>query len=598
MPAVETLGSATAICSDKTGTLTQNQMTAVRVATLGREIRVDGHGYNPYGDFHAMRDGHEEEIEQPTNIAVLDRLVKTGALCNDAKLVKSEESEEGWVIVGDPTEGSLVVLSAKAGLWADELNETYPRVAEVPFDSDRKRMTTFHNVDGQTLAYTKGAPDLLVALCDRVMVDGEIVPMTDERREAILEANANMASDALRVLGMAYREWDQVPEEMDIDVIEKGMIFLGLVGMIDPPRPEVRDAVAVAKRAGLRTFMVTGDYRLTAAAIANQLDIMDGGDNAVTGSELEEMTDVQLDSIVEHTPVFARVSPQHKVRIVSALRRLDHVVAMTGDGVNDAPALKRADIGVAMGITGTDVSKETADMVLTDDNYASIVSAVEQGRIIYSNIRKFVYYLISCNMGEIAILFISMLAGLPLPLTALQLLVLNLVTDGAPALALGMETGEPGIMGRKPRPVNEPIINGPMIWGTAIQTVAIAGATLGAFLLGLWQYGSEGQGLIIAETMAFATLSLSELLRAYTARSERYPLLKMGVFSNPYMQWAVLFSTLVVLAILYIPGLNDIFGVEPLGLTQWLEILPLMFLPAIVAEVQKMVLYNQEQSEE
>ncbi len=597
MPAVETLGSATAICSDKTGTLTQNKMMVSRVVTLDESIEVSGHGYNPQGEFRVCRDaicrvstetggdGQRGMEIRPQEEPTLELLLRAGLLCNDARLEQGEEG--GWTTVGDPTEIALVVLAGKGGLWADELAHTHPRVAEVPFDSERKRMSTIHRVRNSYEVYVKGAPDLMLALCDRVIVDGRIVSLTEELRERIASRNAQMAADALRVLGLAYRPLAELPLEVNAATIEQEMIFLGLAGMIDPPRREVKEAVAVAEEAGIRTIMVTGDYRDTGAAIARELRIMGPGDQAIAGAEMDQLSDEQLDTLVEKITVFARVSPQHKVRIVDALRRKGHIVAMTGDGVNDAPALKRADIGVAMGITGTDVSKETADMVLTDDNYASIVSAIEQGRVVFSNIRKFVYYLISCNLGEIVILFVSMLAGLPLPLTAIQLLILNLVTDGAPALALGMEKGEPDIMKRKPRPVKEPIIHGPMIWGTVVQTFAISGATLGAFLWGLNQYGWEGAGLRTAETMAFLTLCFSELLRAYTARSENYPVLRIGLFSNRYMQWAVLTSTLILLLVCYVPGLNTVVGVIPPRLNLWLEILPFIFLPAVVAELQK-----------
>lgn len=590
MPAVETLGSTTTICSDKTGTLTQNEMMVVRIATLDYDLDVSGRGYLPQGEFH-LHEGDQRAL-QPREIGVLDILLRAGLLCNDAKLEESAEDDGGWKMVGDPTEGSLVVAAAKAGLWAEGLASSYPRVAEVPFDSERKRMSTIHETLQGYEAYIKGAPDLMLALCTHVMVDGQVIALTPPLRDKILERNATLAAAALRVLGLAYRPLEQLPAEVNAETIEREMVFLGLVGMIDPARPEVREAVARAKSAGIHTVMVTGDYRETAVAIARELQIMAPGDRAISGAELDGMKDEELAGVLEKVRVFARVSPQHKVRIVDALRKLGHIVAMTGDGVNDAPALKRADIGVAMGITGTDVSKETADMVLTDDNYASIVSAIEQGRIIYANIRKFVYYLISCNLGEIVILFISMLAGLPLPLTAIQLLILNLVSDGAPALALGMEKGEPDIMKRQPRPVNEPIINGTMIWGTAIQTVAIASATLGAFLLGLNQHGWEGAGLEKAETMAFLTLCFSELLRAYTARSENYPLLGIGIFGNRYMQWAVLASAAILLALTYTPGLNDVIGVVPLSAILWLEILPFIFLPAVVAELQKWVRFR------
>mgnify|MGYP005838218993 CR=1 FL=1 len=593
LPAVETLGSATAICSDKTGTLTQNEMTVTRVYVDDKLIAVSGRGYVPEGDF--ADNGH---AVTPETYPGLHKLALAALLCNDANLqrAKGNGHEEDWSMVGDPTEGALVVMAAKAGLWKGSLEGQYPRVGEVPFDSRRKRMATIHrSPTGAIEAYVKGAPDIMLSLCDRVYVQDKVQPMTPEWRQRILEVNRQMASQALRVLGIAYRPLDEVPENPSAEEIERNMVFVGLVGMIDPARPEVRPAIATARRAGISTTMVTGDYPDTAIAIAKELELFpeevakDAAElkrHVLSGAELDRMSDEQLLEAVDEVVVYARVSPEHKMRIVDAYKQRGHIVAMTGDGVNDAPALKRASIGVAMGITGTDVAKETADMVLTDDNYASIVSAVEAGRGIFSNIRKFVYYLLSCNMGEIMILFVSMLLNWPLPLTALQLLLLNLVTDGAPALALGLEKGDPDIMEQEPRPVNEPIINGPMIWGTAVQTIAIASSVLLAFALGL----RRSPDLAHAQTMAFVTLSASELFRAYTARSERHPLAHIGIFTNKWMQWAVLGSLTVLLATVYVPGLNStIFGNVPLSLGDWGVILPLMLVPAITAEVYKVI---------
>jgi len=518
-------------------------------------------------------------------------LLRAGLLCSDARLERMDNDAGGreWRIVGDPTEGAFVVAAAKAGLWREELEKDYPRLTEIPFDSARKRMTTIHPDPryGGYVAYVKGAPDVILDLCEKVIEDGVERPLTAERRDHILEVNEALASNALRVLGVAYRPLDSVPENPTPDEVERDLTFVGLLGMIDPARPEVKGAIALARHAGIRTMMITGDYPHTARAIAQEIDLLREGGLVLTGAEIDRMGEEKFIEIVEQVDVCARVSPQHKVQIVEALKAHNHVVAMTGDGVNDAPALKRASIGVAMGITGTDVTKETADMVLTDDNYASIVSAVEEGRVIYSNIRKFVYYLLSCNVGEILVLFLAMLAGMPVPLTAVQLLVLNLVTDGAPALALGVEKGDPDIMDQPPRPVNEPIINQIMLWGIAVQTVAITTATLTAFIVGLNWYPGQVR---IAQTMAFATLSISELLRAYTSRSERYPLLKIGIFSNKWMQWAVLASLIIVLAIIYVPILDPIFDTAFLGLREWTVMLPLIFLPAVAAEIYKIVL--------
>jgi Ca2+-transporting ATPase len=598
LPAVETLGSASAICSDKTGTLTQNEMMVVQMYVDQTLLSISGEGYRPVGE--VQEDGRRAELRDYPSARPL---LQAALLCNDAQLEREptddEPSNGNWRMVGDPTEGALVVAAAKADLWKDTVEQVYPRLAEVPFDSERKRMSTIHPVPedagegalqpwvgglGPYIAYVKGAPDIILGLCNRVLEDSHEWPLDEGRRQRILEINAALASNALRVLGVAYRSLSEIPENPTPEAVERDLVFMGLAGMIDPARPEVKEAIAVARKAGIKTAMVTGDYKNTAVAIARELDLITHEGQALTGAELDEMDEAALAEIAEEVDVYARVSPQHKVKIVEALKRLGHVVAMTGDGVNDAPALKRANIGVAMGITGTDVSKETADMVLTDDNYASIVSAVEEGRIIYSNIRKFVYYLLSCNMGEIMIIFLAMLAGLPLPLTAIQLLVLNLITDGAPALALGLEKGEPDIMGRPPRPVEEPVINRQMVWGIVVQTIAITAATMIAFVIGLHRFPDN---LAATQTMAFATLSISELFRAYTSRSERHSLFSIGVLSNKYMQWAVLASLVILLSIIYVPFLDPIFDTISLGLNEWLVILPLMLIPSIAAEINK-----------
>jgi Ca2+-transporting ATPase len=415
-------------------------------------------------------------------------------------------------------------------------------------------------------------------------------PLGAEDRQQILDANASLASDALRVLAAAYRPIDEVPSEPKAEEMERDLVFLGMIGMIDPARPEVKPAIAKARVAGIKTLMITGDYPDTAIAIARELDLLESEDRTFTSAQLNELNDEQFRLVVESADVYSRVSPQHKVRIVEALQSRGHVVAMTGDGVNDAPALKRANIGVAMGITGTDVSKEASDMVLTDDNYASIVAAVEVGRIIYANIRKFVFYLLSCNVAEILIIFLAMLTNLPLPLTAIQLLVLNLVTDGAPALALGMEKGDPDTMEISPRPVSEPVINREMQVGILVQSIIITAAVLTAFVAGLKWFGDTGEGLLVAQTMAFGTLSISELIRAYTSRSERYSLFQIGIFSNKWMQYAVVSSLIILLAIIYVPFLQPIFNTVALGWREWRLMLPLLFAPAIAAEVTKIFL--------
>jgi Ca2+-transporting ATPase len=499
-------------------------------------------------------------------------------------------------MVGDPTEGALVVAAAKAGLWRDAVEADIPRVAEIPFDSERKRMSTLHALNGHgpvrmggarpgcCLVYVKGAPDVMRPRCRRILEGGRNVPLTAARWRHIENVNRDMGQDALRVLAVAYRLLGAPPEELDPEWVEQDLTLIGLVGMTDPARPEARPAIEKARHAGIRSIMVTGDYPDTARAIAQQIDLLRRSGEVISGAELNEKSDWELVARVDQVDVFARVNPRHKVRIVEALRARGHVVAMTGDGVNDAPALKRADIGVAMGITGTDVSKEVADMVLTDDNYASIVSAVEQGRIIYSNIRKFVYFLLSCNLAEILVIFLAVVAGQASPLAPIQILWLNLLTDGGPALALGLEKGDPDIMEQPPRPPNEPIINRPMLRGIAVQTLAITAAVLGAFFVGL---NLERGSLDLARTMAFVTLSASELLRAYTARSERVPLFRGGPLANPLMQVAVGGSLVLLLAVVYLPFLQPVFHTVPLGLREWVIMLPLLFVPAVVAELNK-----------
>ena len=600
LASVETLGSTTVICSDKTGTLTQNQMTATHLWVGGRMFEITGSGYDPVGEF--LLDGKPVSLhDYPAALTAL----WIAALNNDAVLERSGAADmrQTFRVVGDPTEGALIVAAAKAGAFKEMLEEQYPRVAEIPFDPERKRMVTIHAIreprpedaspfeDEHISGYVvtvKGAPDVVLGLCTRYQgIGDESVPLDDEMRAAILRANDEMTSQALRVLALAYKVSPEMPPLNRPEEVESDLIFVGLIGMIDPPRPEVIPALQKARRAGIRTVMITGDYPNTARAIAEKIGLLRPGHKVITGTRLDKLSQEEWVQVVEEADVFARVSPHHKLRLVEALQENGEVVAMTGDGVNDAPAIKKADIGIAMGITGTDVAKETADMVLTDDNYASIVAAIEQGRIIYSNIRKFVYYLLSCNLAEIAVIFLATLAGLPSPLTAIQLLWLNLITDGAPALALGVEKGDPDIMERPPRPPDEPIINKPMRLGIAMQTIAITTVTLVAYAVGLHVHPNHPE---LAETMAFATLSFSELLRAFTARSERYPLFKIGVFSNKFMNLAFLSSALLLLLVIYVKPLQPIFDTNTLHLAQWKWVGPLLLIPAAIAELTKMYL--------
>jgi P-type Ca2+ transporter type 2C len=621
LSSVETLGSATTICSDKTGTLTQNEMTVTRLWADQEFFEVSGGGYSPVGTY--SRGGKQVQV---ADFPAMQTALWVAGLNNDADLEVSGTSDRKttYRMVGDPTEGALVVAVAKAGTQPADLSKAFPRVQEVPFDSTRKRMVTVHRLQdpqpedispfydqqkrGWYAVTVKGAPDLVLEKCAYYQrMDDTLAPLSEADRMRILSANDSMTQDALRVLAMAYQVVPDLPEEIEADALERDLVFTGLIGMIDPHRPEVPAALEKGRQAGIRTVMITGDYPNTARAIAETIGLLEPGHQVLTGPELNRMDDETLKREVAFTDVFARVSPEHKMRIVEALRARDQVVAMTGDGVNDAPAIKRANIGVAMGITGTDVAKESADMVLTDDNYVSIISAVEQGRIIYANIRKFVFFLLSSNVAEIMIIFLATLAGLPSPLTVIQLLWLNLLTDGAPALALAMEKGDPDVMKRPPRPASEPIINRTMQLGILIQTITQTGATLTAFAAGLlWhlragdilpagvnplafllQYDWRGVDVRTAETMAFVTLSLCELFRAYTVRSERLSIFQLGIFSNRYMQAAVGLSLLLLLMVTNIPFLQPIFNTHFLRWNEWATVLGLAVIPAASEELTK-----------
>ena len=590
--AVETLGSTTVICSDKTGTLTQNQMTVVRLFADGQLLEVSGEGYSPEGNF-----SREGKPLQATAEPGLNLLLQGSALCNDAILQPTEE--KGWKIAGDPTEGALVVVAAKAGYDRDSINEKFPRVQEIPFDSSRKMMTTFHQMpDGSVRAFVKGAPDILLNRCKHISTRGQITEVNDADRANIAAANSAMAKQALRVLAVAYRDFPAVPANLEPTQIEADLTFLGLLGMIDPPRSEARDAVKICKQAGIRAIMITGDYRDTALAVAMDLGIAEGEHQIVTGQELNAMCKEEICQVVKKASVFARVSPEHKVAIVEAFQANGQIAAMTGDGVNDAPALKKADIGVAMGITGTDVTKETADMVLTDDNFASIVAAVEEGRVIFANIRKFVFFLMSCNLAEIFVIFFAMIMGWPIPLLPIQLLWLNLVTDAFPALALGMEKPEPGVMEQDPRDPQEPIMNSNMKKMILIQSTVLTFAVLGSFGYAL-KYLTPGftfgapltpdLDLSMARTFAFATMISAELLRAYTTRSEHYSVFKIGLFSNKYMNMGVGLSFALLALALYGP-LHAIFRTQILGLAEWAVVGGFAILPFVAGEIGKQFL--------
>lgn len=585
--AVETLGCVDVICSDKTGTLTQNEMTVKKIYIDGKKFNVIGQGYDPDGEFYDM----DDDQVFPESNAELKMLLSIGVLCNDSTLDKKSNAQ--WGIMGDPTEGALVVAGAKAGYSTKETNATYPRIAEIPFDSERKMMTTFHsNFKPGQVSFTKGAPDIIVDKCTHILRNGEITPLTKEIHDEIEQANSGFAHHALRVLAFAYRQYDSLPTDLSSASIENNMIFVGLMGMIDPARSEAKAAIGVCHKAGIKAVMITGDHKDTAVAIAKELHLMAEGDGVLTGPELDLMSEEELRKRVETTSVYARVSPEHKVQIVDALRSNGHITSMTGDGVNDAMALKRADIGVAMGITGTDVAKGTADIILTDDNFASIVSAVEEGRIIYSNIRKFVFFLLSCNVGEILIVFLAMLVGLPVPLVPIQLLWLNLVTDSFPALALGTEKADPDIMSETPRKSSEPILDKAMIMGIVVQSTALLIAVFGAYLLALSRYPdylSNPEHLAYARTYAFTTLICAELIRAFSSRSEHHTLLSIGVFSNKILVGAAALSFALLAFVIYVPFMRTVFDTVFLTWNDWAVILMFCIIPFASGEMYKVI---------
>ncbi len=547
LPAVETLGCASVICSDKTGTLTQNKMTVVDVWTL----RPD---------------------ERPLALTI-------GALCNDTTLTYAEDGSPKTA--GDPTETAFVDIACKEGLDKNEIEKTMPRQAELPFDSERKMMSTIHPLaDGGYRVMVKGAPDVLLGRC---IVSGE-------DSQSVLARNSEMASRALRVLGVAYKDIPSIPGELTSEGLENGLTFVGLVGMIDPPRLEVKQAVAECYSAGIRPVMITGDHKLTAVAIAKELDIFRDGDLAMTGEELDAISQDELNQKVDQYSVFARVSPEHKMRIVKAWQFKGKVVAMTGDGVNDAPALKVADIGCAMGITGTDVAKGAADMILTDDNFSTIVHAVEQGRGIYSNIKKSIQYLLSCNIGEIITIFIATALNFhQMPLIPIQLLWLNLVTDSLPALALGMEPVEAGIMNEKPRDPKDSIFAHGFAASMVFYGVLVGAVTLCAYMLGEYVLSDPDTADGIACTMSFATLVFCELTRAFAVRSERHSIFTIGVFSNSMMNKAFAVGLILQLAVLLLPPLQGVFGVMSLNAAEWGVVILLALVPLLVSEIYKAV---------
>lgn len=576
LPAVETLGSVTTICSDKTGTLTENRMqvTVLDVAGHTADLSEIVHRGHPVLD--------AAEHPEPLEASALPLLLSAATLCNDAVLQPQDSQSQQYVAVGDPTEGAVLVAAAHYGIWKMHLDASCPRVAEAPFSSERKRMTTVHRLDGGNasnrlpeapcallqspfVAFTKGAADNMVGISSRGFVDGAEQPMTAELRQRIRAATDRLAGQGLRLLGVGYRTLSAVPSEGSVEHFEQDMTFIGLIGMIDPPRPEVKVAVSTCQQAGIRPVMITGDHPLTALEIARQLGIVSRDNGQVlTGQDLAALTPDQLQAVVENVSVYARVSPEHKLNIVQALQQKGHVVAMTGDGVNDAPALRKSDIGVAMGITGTDVSKEAANMVILDDNFATIVHAVEEGRTIYDNVRKFVKYIVTSNSAEVTVMFLSQAFGMPLPMTTLQILWMNLVTDGVPGLALGLEPTEKDAMRRAPFAPNESIFSRGIGRHIIIIGILLAAVSFGVGYGAYVYYGPTGPW----GTMVFMTLTLSQLGHALAVRSNRESLFAIGLRSNPTLLWAVCLTLALQLTVVYVPVLQGFFQTQALTTRQ------------------------------
>jgi Ca2+-transporting ATPase len=578
LPAVETLGCTTVICSDKTGTLTQDQMTVQRVYTNGQVFEVSGVGYEPKGNL--LLNGQVQDALKDVHLATLLRI---GGLCNDARMV---EVDNLWSIKGDPTEGALIVLAAKAGLDLAAENNRYTRISEIPFSSETKMMATVHQAAHGQVAYAKGAPEVILGRSRRIYQGYREQELTDKERGEIVARAQAMAGDGLRVLGLAYKSDSRLTEPVD-----QGLVFVGLVAMIDPPRPEVKEAIKVCEEAGIESIMITGDHKLTAMAVARELGLLKQG-KALSGTEFDNLSDKEFEKIVEQIEVYARVSPAHKLRVVEALAKKGHVVAMTGDGVNDAPALKKADIGIAMGITGTDVSKEAADMVLTDDNFASIVAAVEEGRGIYDNIKKYLMYLLSANFGEIilmagAILFGGLLnTGGVLPLIAIQILWVNLATDGLPAIALSVDPAAPDIMKRRPRARTETVFTRPVIALMILGGVWIAAVCLGVFSWAL----RVGKSDVETHCLVFITLCLMEFFAAFVFRSDRLSIFQVGFLKNRWLILAVLVSFGMTLPLLYVPFLQEVFHTYPLPWADWAIVIAASATILFVLEIGKLII--------
>nr|WP_329956819.1 calcium-translocating P-type ATPase, SERCA-type [Methanosarcina barkeri] len=589
LPSVETLGATNVICSDKTGTLTQNKMTVEKICVNKQVLNVTGAGYSPEGEFFKGSD------KVSTDDSHLQILLLGAVLCNDAGLFKENEK---WEIKGDPTEAALVVAAAKAGLHKVDIDQKYPRLGEIPFSSERKRMTTISKLEADSgsfplkglVAFSKGAPEVILGSCTKIFLDGEIKSLSPEMKQLITGEVREMADQALRVMALSFHPLD---EELFIEnnssgdfpseKIEEDMVFSGLTGMRDPPREEVKVAIQKCENAGIKTIMITGDHKVTASAIAKELGILKKNDLTLTGSELDSLSDAEFEGEVERVSVYARVYPTHKLRVIDALKKKGYVVAMTGDGVNDAPALKAADMGIAMGITGTDVSKEASSMILTDDNFASIVAAVEEGRNIFKNIRNFITYGLSAHIGEVLIVLISILGWQILPLIAVQILWINLITDGLPPMALSVEPPDSGIMRQKPRNVEEGLITRREI----AAGLGIGGLIAFQALLVLTWALDRNFSIEKLQTLIFTLVVFSEMFNAFNWRSDRYSIFSLGIFTNRSLVYAVLTTIILQLVVIYVPFFQTAFRTVPLSLSDWGVILPLASTTLISMELIK-----------
>jgi Ca2+-transporting ATPase len=587
LPAVETMGCTTVICTDKTGTLTKNEMTARSLLVEGRLLEISGTGYQPFGVFHEGR----EEVQAASD-PVLLAAARIALLCNDAVLY---EKEGAFSLRGDPTEGALLVLARKAGLEPAALEAEFPRVAEIPFSAERKLMTTIHQTPGGIQACLKGAPEALLSQSTRLLTRSGERALTDQDRREILEQSAGMGAQALRVLGLAYRPLKEVPEPSP-EAVEVDLVWVGLVGLMDPPRPEAREAVARCGRAGIRVIIVTGDHPDTAQAVAREVGLLSDltDHRVVTGRELDRLNDAELTEALTRVKVFARVAPEHKLRLVNLLKAQGEVVAMTGDGVNDAPALKRADIGVAMGLTGAEVTKETAAMILADDNFATLVAAVEEGRAIFDNIKKYLIFLLSCNLAEILVLTGAFFIGLPLPLVAIQILMINLTTDGLPALALGVDPKAPDLMSRPPRPPEESVFTRPVnvLLGVISGYMALVLIPLFTYFY-YWNprgFDAAAPTLRLAQTMVFVSMVLFEMVNAFNCRHDTHSLFRVGIFKNRFLWWAVVLSILFTVAVVQFPFLARLSHTMPLTLTEWLLAAALSLTLFPMVEITKFLL--------